>query len=56
MTNQARIYNGDRTVSSTNAAGKTGQLHVRVKLEHYLRTCTKNKNKKTKWFKGLSVR
>ena len=25
----ARIYNGERTVSSINGAGKTGQLHVK---------------------------
>ena len=28
MTKEARIYNGAKT-SSTNGAGKTGQLHVK---------------------------
>ena len=29
MTKEARIYNGEKTVSSINGAGKTGQLHVK---------------------------
>ena len=28
LTNEARIYNGEKTASSINGAGKTGQLHV----------------------------
>ena len=28
MTKEARIYNGEKVVSSVSAAGKTGQLHV----------------------------
>ena len=28
LTKEARIYNGAKTASSINAAGKTGQLHV----------------------------
>ena len=28
-TKEARIYNGAKTASSTNGAGKTGQLHVK---------------------------
>ena len=28
MTKKARIYNGEKTVSSINGARKTGQLHV----------------------------
>ena len=28
LTNEARIYNGAKTASSINAAGKTGKLHV----------------------------
>ena len=27
MTKEARIYNGEKTISSTSGAGKTGQLH-----------------------------
>ena len=29
LTNQARIYNGAKTASSINGAGKTGQLHIK---------------------------
>ena len=29
MTKKARIYNGEKTVSSISGAGKTGQLHVK---------------------------
>ena len=27
MTKEARIYNGEKTVSSISGAGKTGQVH-----------------------------
>ena len=29
LTQEIRIYNGAKTASSTNGAGKTGQLHVK---------------------------
>ena len=29
LTKEARIYNGAKTASSINSAGKTGQLHVK---------------------------
>jgi len=29
MTKEARIYNGGKTLSSLNGAGKTGQLHAK---------------------------
>jgi len=29
MTKKPRIYNGEKTVSSVNGAGKTGQLHAK---------------------------
>ena len=29
MTKEAKIYNGEKTVSSISGAGKTGQLHVK---------------------------
>ena len=29
MTKEARIYNGEKTASSINGAGKTGQLHAK---------------------------
>ena len=29
MTKEARIHNGEKTVSSISGAGETGQLHVK---------------------------
>ena len=29
LTNEARIYNGEKTAASVSGAGKTGQLHVK---------------------------
>ena len=29
MTKEARVYNGEKTVSSVSGAGRTGQLHVK---------------------------
>ena len=29
MTKEARIQNGEKTISSVSGAGKTGQLHVK---------------------------
>ena len=29
LTKEARIYNGAKTASSINGAGKTGQIHVK---------------------------
>ena len=29
LTKEAKIYNGAKTASSINGAGKTGQLHVK---------------------------
>ena len=36
MTKEARIYNGEKTVSSISGAGKTGQLHVHYKTIKFL--------------------
>jgi len=30
MTKEARIYNGEKTISTISGAGKTGQLHVKI--------------------------
>ena len=38
---EAGIYNGVKTTSSINGAWKTGLLHKRIKLEHFLTPYTK---------------
>ena len=41
MTKEARIYNSEKTASSINGVGKTGQLYAkRIKLDYSLKPCT----------------
>ena len=41
VTNETRIYNGEKTVSSISGARNTGELQVkRMKLEHSLKPYT----------------
>ena len=45
LTKKARIYNGAKTASSINGAGKTGQLHVKNEIRTLLNTICKDKFK-----------
>ena len=54
MTKEARLYNGEKTVSSTNTAGKTGQLHVKKnEIRSFFNTIQKISSR---WIKELNVR
>ena len=50
----AKIYNGEKTISLTNGAGKTGQLHVKKNETRTLFNTIHKTN--SKWIKDLNVR
>ena len=45
MTNEARIYNGKKTVSSVNGAGKTDSYMEKNEIKAFSNTIHKNKLK-----------
>ena len=45
LTKESRIYNGAKTASSINGAGKTGQLHVKNEIRTLPNTIHKDKLK-----------
>ena len=45
MTEEARIYNGEKTAPSISSAGKTAQPHVKNEIRTFSNTIYKNKLK-----------
>ena len=52
MTEEPRIYNRERIVSSINGAGKTGPPHTKKKTRPLAYTIKIN----SKWIRGLNIR
>ena len=46
MTKEARTYNGEKTVSSVNGAGRTEQLHEKNEIKTLSNTIHTHKKKK----------
>ena len=53
LTKEARIYNGEKTISLTSGAGKTGQPLEKNESRTLSNTI---KKKNSKWIKDLNVR
>ena len=55
LTKEARIYNGEKTISLTSGAGETGQPLVKELNQNIFKHHTHTK-KNSKWIKDLKVR
>ena len=58
MTKEARMYNGEKTVSSISGAGKTGQLHEKKWNFFWMENTPEHHTQKinSKWIRDLHVR
>ena len=60
LTKEAKIYNGEKTISSTSGAGKTSQLHVKEwNSWQHIQTCWnswQHTKINLKWIKNQNIR